>query len=134
MDLTVYSPLGTVLKTKIKKVTFETLNGYYTLMPKHIDFVSAMNANIVRYTTVENEEKFVACHQGIVVKKGNDVTISVQKAVKSDTLDELQKTILIDFKESEEQRKELNTAMARLEVGLVRGFTQLKEAGFNEGL
>ena len=31
MQLTVCSPLGTVLQTKVLKVTFETLNGFYTL-------------------------------------------------------------------------------------------------------
>lgn len=132
MLLTIYSPLGTILETQIKKVTFETVNGNYTLLPKHVDFVSAMNPNIVRYVDENKEEKFAACHRGIVVKKGKDVTISVQKAVLSDSVDELSKVIIEDFKKSEEQRKELNLAMARLEIGLLRGFKRLKEENFNE--
>lgn len=128
MDFVVYSPLGTVLKTKARKVTFETLTGYYTLLPRHVDFVSAMNPNIVRYETENGQERFVACHRGIVVKKAGCVTMSVQGAVLSNSLDELSQSIIEDFKKSEEQRKELNMAVARLEVGLMRGFGKLNEA------
>jgi F-type H+-transporting ATPase subunit epsilon len=134
MELVVCSPLGVVLKTKIKKVTFETLNGYHTLLPRHVDFVSALTPSIVRYTDEENSDKFVACHQGIVVKKGSNVTISVQNAVMGNTLDELQQTILVDFKKNEENRKELNLAMVRLETGLMRGFSKLNGERGNDGL
>ena len=127
MKLTVFTPLGTILQCKIKKVTMETLSGYYTLLPKHIDFVSAMAENIVSYVTEEDVKKYIACQHGIVVKKGESVTMTVQHAVLGDTLDELEKVINIDFKQADEQRKELNTAMARLELGLIRGFNRLNQ-------
>ncbi|MDO4161925.1 MAG: hypothetical protein Q4D80_02830 [Pseudomonadota bacterium] len=128
MLLTVCSPMGEVLKEKILKVAVETLAGSYTLMPKHVDFVAAMTPNIVRYTDVNHAEKYVACHRGIVVKKGQNVTISVQNAVASPSLEMLTDVIRRDFKENEERRKELNLAMARLELGLVRGFGRLKDS------
>lgn len=131
MRLTVFTPLGTVLKSKINKVTVETLNGHYTLLPKHVDLAAAMGANIVSYTTEQNEEKYVACHRGIVVKKGNEVTITVQNAVTGETLDELSDVILKEFKYNDEKRKELNSAMARLELGIIRGFGQLSKGNFD---
>ena len=131
MKLTVFTPLGTVLKSKINKVTVETLSGYYTLLPKHVDFAAAMGANIVSYTTEQNEKKYVACHRGIVVKKGDEVTITVQNAVTGETLDELSEVIRKEFKYNDEQRKELNSAMARLELGIIRGFGQLSKGNFD---
>ena len=76
MKLQIYTPLGSVLNCKINKVTMETLDGYYTLLPRHVDFAAAMNANILSYTTEENQERFAACHRGIVVKKGDMVIYS----------------------------------------------------------
>ena len=111
----------------------ETLSGYRTLLEHHIDFTAAMNANIVSYVTQDNKEKFAACHRGIAVKKGDTVTITVQKAVLGDTLDELEKKIRLEFKQDEENRKELNAAMARLEAGLIRGFINLKQGGADAG-
>lgn len=129
MKLLIYTPLGTALNCRIKKVSMETLSGYRTLLPHHIDFTAAMNANVLSYVTDENQERFAACHRGIVVKKGDTVTVTVQKAVLGDTLDELEKIIRLEFKQDEEDRKELNAAMARLEAGLIRGFINLKQGG-----
>lgn len=126
MKLLIYTPLGSLLNCRIKKVSMKTLSGYYTFLPKHIDITAAMPANIISYTTTDDEEKFVACHRGVVVKKADTVTVTVQKAVLGDTLDELQNIIREEFKKEEEERKELNAAMARLEAGLIRGFINLK--------
>ena len=129
MKLLIYTPLGTALNCRIKKVSMETLGGYRTLLPRHIDFAAAMNANVLSYINQENQERFAACHRGIVVKKGDTVTVTVQKAVLGDTLDDLEKIIRLEFKQDEEDRKELNAAMARLEAGLIRGFINLRQGG-----
>ena len=127
MKLTIFTPTGIILQCKIKKITLETLGGYYTLLPQHVDFVSAMEENIVSYVTENNEIKYAACQNGIVVKKVENVTITVHHAVLGNSLDEIEEVINIDFKKSNEQRKELNTAMARLEIGLIRGFNRLNQ-------
>ena len=128
MQLVLATPQGIALQEKISKITLETQEGYHTLLPRHVDFVAALAAGIVTYFTEEGKAKYAACHQGIVVKKGDKVTLSVQNASLGETLPELQNLIKQEFKQNEEQRKQLNTAMARLELGLVRGFRQLKGA------
>lgn len=134
MRLIVCTPLGEVLNQEIRKVSLEFLNGYYTFLPKHIDFASVLKTSIVSYCNLEGATKYIACHQGIAVKKGQNVTLSVRQAVLGNTPDELKYTILHDFKKTDEQRKELNTAMARLEIGMLRGFKQLKEADIGGGI
>lgn len=132
MKLVVFTPMGSVLSYKVKKVILETLDGYYTLLPKHIDFVSALGGSIVSYVAEnETKEKYIACHPGIVVKKGEVVTITVQSAVLGDNLTELEDVVRKYFKQNNEQRKELNTAMARLELGLIRGFGRLNNGDAN---
>lgn len=129
MKLQIYTPLGLALSSYVNKISLETMSGYITFLPRHIDYAAAMNANILSYTDEENKEKFVACHRGIVVKKGDVVTVTVQKAVQGDTIDDLEKIIRQEFKQDEENRKELNAAMARLEAGLIRGFISLRQGG-----
>lgn len=131
MKLQIHTPQGTVLNCPISKINLETLDGYHTLLAKHVDFAAALNAGILSYTTETNQEKFAACHRGIAIKKGDVVTVTVQKAVLGDTLDELEKVILQEFKQDEENRKELNAAMARLEAGLIRGFINLRQGAAN---
>ena len=129
MKLTVFTPTGTLLQCKIKQITAETLNGHYTILPKHIDMAAAMEANIAVYITEDMEKKYLACYRGILVKKGENVTITVQNAVIGDDIDELIKTIDLDFKQNEQQRKKLNTAIARLEMGVIRGLENLHQGG-----
>ena len=129
MKLKVTSPIGIVLKAEIQKIDFEALDGHFTLLPKHQDFVTAMPPNIVAYQTMDGQMHYMACNRGVLVKKAAAVYMSVHKAVLSENLKDLSQTIEVEFKNDDEQRKEVNTAMVRLEVGLSRGFMQLKEAG-----
>lgn len=126
MKLVIATPIGVLLNIAIRKITFETPSGYHTLLPRHVDFVSALSAGIVAYEPENETAKYAACHQGIIVKKGEVVTLTAQGAVLGPTLPELQDLIKTEFKQNEEERKELNTAMARLELGLMRGFKQLQ--------
>ena len=134
MKLKVTSPIGIVLTEEIQKIDFEALDGHFTLLPHHQDFVTAMPPNIVAYQTSDGLTHYMACNRGILVKKAADVYLSVHRAVLSETLDDLAGIIAVEFKHDDEERKEVNTAMARLEVGLSRGFMQLKEAAQDGGI
>ena len=134
MRLVVCTPLGEVLNQEISKITLDFINGGHTFLPKHIDFASVLKPSIAVYIDSSGNKKYIACHQGIAVKKGKCITLSVRQAVLGDTPDELKNTILQEFKKADEQRKELNTAMARLELGMLRGFKKLKEADIIDGI
>ncbi len=134
MRLIVCTPLGEVLNKEISKIKLDFLNGGHTFLPKHVDFASVLKPSIAIYTDETGNKKYIACHNGIAVKKGKSITLSVRQAVLGDTLDELKNTILHEFKKADEQRKELNTAMARLEIGMLRGFKKLKEVDISDGI
>ena len=132
MKLKVTSPIGIILTEEIQKIDFEALDGHFTLLPHHQDFVTAMPPNIVSYETTDGMRHYMACNRGILVKKADAVYLSVHRAVLSENLNDLAGIIAIEFKHDDEERKEVNTAMARLEIGLSRGFMRLKE-GLQDG-
>ncbi|MBO7257807.1 MAG: hypothetical protein J6V11_02580, partial [Alphaproteobacteria bacterium] len=135
MQLKVHTPIGTVLDLPVKKVDLEGLDGFRTLLPRHADFINALAAGIVSYTTEDDKTLYVACNRGVVVKKDKEVRISTPLAILDDNLEKLMRTIEIDFKQMEEERKEVNTTMARLEIGLIKGMKALKaEGGISGGL
>lgn len=135
MQLKVHTPIGTVLDLPVKKVDLEGLDGFWTLLPRHADFINALAAGIVSYTTEDDKTLYVACNRGVVVKKDKEVRISTPLAILDDNLEKLMRTIEIDFKQMEEERKEVNTTMARLEIGLIKGMKALKaEGGISGGL
>lgn len=135
MQLKVYTPVGILLDLPVKKVDLEGLDGFWTLLPKHADFVNTLTAGILSYTTEDNKILYIACNRGVVVKKHQEVRISTPLAILDDNLEKLTQTIKIDFKQMEEERKEINTTIARLEIGLIKGMKALKvDGGINGGL
>ncbi len=124
MILKVMMPNMVLLNTPVTQVTVEAVDGFFTLKPKHMDFVNALKAGILSYKK-DGKEFFVACNRGVVVKKADEVCVSTSLAISSDNLEELKKKITIDFQNMEQERKEVRVSMARLEVGLTKGLAAL---------
>lgn len=130
MRLKILTPTQVEIDTLVQKVDFEALDGFFTLLPKHIDFVDSLKQTIVQYKT-NDKNYYVACDKGVVVKKSDEVIISTSLAIQSDDLEKLKKTISQDFKQMEQERKEVLVSMSRLELGLTKGLMSLNtsEAG-----
>ena len=75
MNLKVMTPYSVALNIPISQVTVDAMDGFFTLKPKHIDFVNALKAGIICYKQ-DNKEAFIACNHGVIVKKGDEVSIS----------------------------------------------------------
>lgn len=128
MTLRIFSPTGIVLDTPVNQVDFEAIDGFFTLLPRHTDMVSALKAGILTYHKGENRS-YIACNRGVLVKKNDVVSVSTKLAISGSNLKELEQKIAVDFKALEEERKEVNTTMARLEIGLAKGIMSLKGQG-----
>lgn len=127
MHLKVFSPTEVVLDTPVRRVTAEAIDGFYTLLPKHIDFVTALKPGILTYLGENGEKAYVACNQGVLVKKGAAVSVSARWALAGTDITQLRKIIGTTFKETEQERKEVNLIMAQLEIDLTKGLISLKE-------
>lgn len=128
MTLRIFSPIGIVLDTPVDQVDFEAIDGFFTLLPRHTDMVSALKAGILTYHKGENRS-YIACNRGVLVKKNDVISVSTKLAISGSNLKELEQKIAVDFKVLEEERKEVNTTMARLEIGLAKGIMSLKGQG-----
>lgn len=127
MELQVITPTEIILSCPIQKITIEGIDGFRTLLPKHMDFITALKAGIMTYISDDNGTRYVACNQGLCVKCGDKVSITTPWAVISDDLNNLQHHIKQAFQEMEQERKEVGVSMARLEIGLTKGLMQLRQ-------
>ena len=93
-----------------------------------MDFVNVLKPGILSYKK-DGKEAFIACNRGVVVKHGDEVSVSTPLAILGENLDDLKKKIAIDFQAMEQERKEVRVSMARLEVGLTKGLATLSVAG-----
>lgn len=125
----VFSPLGILIDRPVSKIDFEAIDGFFTLLPKHIDFISALKTGILTYTDLKGKKAYIACHQGILIKKGKNVSLTTKLGILDNDLSHLTQRIETDFKQMEESRKESNKTMAQLEISLTKGFLSRNKAG-----
>jgi len=127
VDLRVITPTEIVLSCPIQKITIEGIEGFRTLLPKHMDFITALKPGIMTYMTQDSQIQYLACNQGLCVKCGDTVSISTPWAIISDNLSHLKIRIKQAFQEMEQERKEVGVSLARLEIGLTKGLMQLRQ-------
>lgn len=126
MKLKIFLPTRIFLETEADSVTATALNGSFGLRPNHIDFVSALVPGLLAYRpTGESEERFVAVDQGILIKHGVEVRVSVRNAVSDAPLEDLIDVVEERFAELDKQERQVKTAVARLEADFLRRFMQL---------
>jgi F-type H+-transporting ATPase subunit epsilon len=62
---------------------------------------------------------YVGVDQGVMVKAGTQVTVSVRRAIGGSDLQELKKAVERDFLKLDEQERNVRTAVAKMDSGLM---------------
>ena len=126
MNLKIILPHEVFLDEKVEKIVAEGHNGYFGLLPKHIDFVSALTAGILCYLPQQqNTETFIAVDEGVLLKRGSKVIVSTRRAIKGKDLGSLEQTVHEKFHKLTDEEKRARSAMARLESTLARRFIEV---------
>ncbi|APG27970.1 F0F1 ATP synthase subunit epsilon [Syntrophotalea acetylenivorans] len=127
MNLKVLIPTEVLLEREISSLTAEGQNGSFCLRPRHIDFVAPLVAGLLYFVEQqEGVEGFVAIDQGVLVKYGAQVTVSVRNAVFGPSLEDLLNIVDERFGVLDDQQRMVRSAMTRLEADFLRRFMELK--------
>ena len=119
-------PSRMLIDEPVRKIIAQGRNGSFCLEPKHIDFVSALMPGILQFVDADGVEVFVAVDEGILVKCADEVLVSVYQAVRGGDLETLKDTVAQRFKQLDESERSARSALARLEAGVVRRFTEMQ--------
>jgi len=125
MNFKILLPSEVFLDSEVKKVIAESENGSFCLLPRHVDFVSALVPGLLILEDVKKGETFLAVDEGILVKKGHNVLVSTRNVVRIPNLGEVKGVVEEKFKILDDREKAARTASARLEADLVRRFMEL---------
>jgi F-type H+-transporting ATPase subunit epsilon len=127
MNLKLLLPSEILIDEPVQKVIAVGKNGSFCLEPRHVDFVSALPPGLLQFIDAKGEEIFIAIDEGILVKCADEVLVSVFNAVKGNDLATLNDTIEHRFRQLDETERNARSALAKLEAGVVRRFTQMQE-------
>jgi len=127
MRLKVMLPGEVLLRCDVTRIVGQAPNGSFGMLPRHIDFVTALTSGVLCFTDTEDRESFLGHDEGILVKQGREVLVSVRRAVEGKTLKELRSRVKDQFVSLEAHERAARSALARLEAGVVRRFIELGE-------
>jgi F-type H+-transporting ATPase subunit epsilon len=127
MRLIVRLPTEILLTAEVTKIKAEAPNGWFGLLPRHVDFVTALVPGVLTFVSRDGQEEYLAIDQGILVKCGPDVSVSTRSAVRSTNLEELKRDVVTEFEADEEREKKNLEFEAKLEADLVKGLLELEK-------
>src|SRR5664280_2445236 len=113
-------------KTDVMRIVADTREGSFGLLPHRLDCVAALTPGILIYQTQAAGEVFVAVDEGVLVKTGPDVLVSVRRALGGTDLSKLRDAVEKDFLTLDEEGKNVRSVMTRLETDLLRRMASLQ--------
>lgn len=128
MQLKILLPHGVFAHIRnVKKIVAETTAGSYGILPRRLDCTAALVTGILLYETENEGEKYIAVNEGILIKAGEHVTISVRNAIGNAPLGKLRAIVEKEMIELDELEVNARTVMAKLETGFLRNFQNLRK-------
>ena len=113
-------------QTGVSRIVAETREGSFGLLPHRLDCVAALVPGILIYQTEAGPEVLVAVDKGILVKTGQDVLVSVRRAIGGRDLGQLRAAVDKEFLTLDENEQSVRIAVAKLETGFLRRFATLQ--------
>ena len=104
----------------VSRIVAETDAGSFGLLPHRLDCVAALVPGILIYQTSSGGEVLVAVDEGVLVKTGPDVLVSVRQAVSGTDLRQLQTVVEKEFLTLDDNEQNARLATAKLETGFLR--------------
>ena len=107
-------------KSGVLRIVAETREGSFGLLPHRLDCVAALVPGILLYETEAEGEVCVAIDEGVLVKTGMDVLVSVRNAIGGTDLGQLHEAVEREFLSLNEREQSVRSVMAKMESGFIR--------------
>jgi F-type H+-transporting ATPase subunit epsilon len=114
-------------KSAVSRIVAETAEGSFGLLPHRLDCIAALVPGILTYETEAEGEVFVAVDEGVLVKAGAQVLVSVRRALSGTDLSQLRAAVEREFLMLDAQEKSVRVAVAKMESNLVRRMAGLRD-------
>src|ERR1700691_1578870 len=120
MNLKVLLPFQVFVdKVGVSRIVAETSDGSFGLLPHRLDCVAALTPGILTYETISDGEVFLAVDEGVLVKAGSDVLVSVRRALGGTDLGQLREAVEREFLILDEHEQSVRSVLAKMEGDLI---------------
>jgi F-type H+-transporting ATPase subunit epsilon len=113
-------------KPNVSRIVAEGKQGSFGLLPHRLDCIAALAPGILTYETKEDGEVFVAVDEGVLIKSGPDVLVSVRRAIGGTDLSQLRQAVDQEFLTLTENEKSARVAIGKMEAAFLRRLSRFK--------
>jgi len=107
-------------KTGVSRIVAEARGGSFGILPRRLDCAAALAPGILIYESEAEGEVCVAVDEGVLVKTGLDVLVSVRNAIGGTDLGLLREAVEQEFLTLDEHEQNVRSVMAKMESGFIR--------------
>lgn len=126
MDLKILLPYKVFADLKnVENIVAETNEGSFGILPKRLDCVAALVPGIFTYET--DKVYYLAVDEGVLVKAGSQVLVSVRNAVGGVELGKLADTVKNEFKNTDKNEEKVRHMASKLESGFLSRLKKFQE-------
>jgi F-type H+-transporting ATPase subunit epsilon len=120
MNLKILLPFKVFSENKqVKRIVAETNGGSYGFLPQRLDCVASLIPGILEYETETQGTVYLAIDEGILIKTGTDVMVSVRNAIGDTDLGKLHEAVEKEFLYLDERGKNVSTVMVKMSNSLI---------------
>jgi len=103
----------------VLRIVAETNAGSFGILPHRLDCVAALVPGILTYEEKENIHVYLAVDEGVLVKVGPQVLVSVRRAIGGSDLGQLHEAVKRQFLALEKQERDVRDAIAKMESSFI---------------
>lgn len=107
-------------KTGVSRIIAETQEGSFGLLPHRLDCVAALTPGILTYEDEAEGEIYIAVDEGVLVKTGLDVLVSVRNAIGGTDLEQLRATVEREILNLDKREQSVRSVLAKMESSFIR--------------
>jgi F-type H+-transporting ATPase subunit epsilon len=127
MNLNILLPAKIFLEQSgVSRIVAETGAGSFGIQPRRLDCVAVLCPGILLYENDCEGETYIAVDEGILIKTGSQVLVSVRNAILGRDLAQLRSAVQQEFLNLNEQEKSLRVTLNKMESGLIRRMIALQ--------
>tara|TARA_R110001592_G_scaffold323435_1_gene602685 strand:+ start:28150 stop:28545 length:396 start_codon:yes stop_codon:yes gene_type:complete len=111
----------------VLRIVATSEQGAFGILPHRLDCVAALSPGILVFETEGEEESYIAVDEGVLVKTGFDVLVSVRSAIGGMKLSQLRAAVEEEFMHLDEQEQKVRSVLAKMENGFIRRLAKFQQ-------
>ena len=124
LRLRIAVPSHMVIDEEVAGLTARDQTGEFGIEPGFEPFYTCLAIGILAYRRLDGSERFVAIRRGVLTVEQNVVDVVTRDAVARDSLENLEREVMAEFLEVDEEEKKSDTALKKMQLAAMRQLVQ----------